>query len=328
MTGQFQGWDKNLSLQESLQDRDIINNLANSPIGDDIGLFVNNNRNVSELIVESDNVVGDTLEFSSLTPFVYTSGTEITVDSIPYTVTNSRRDLTTGTQRFQLLDDTDTLVVSPPVGIYTRADNITHQNVTNLRPLIKLAVEDVTLSNIIEIQEADRNPYISVGKALEAAVGGYSDVVAGISEIDEQVNLLYNNYVNGIFIDKDVNTTRDIVFYGALSVSDPDGLNLPDQELSDENPGIYISNPADGGTRRIFSSNDNVWSEQTPDLVCGSREIVVGSLVFEENIKFTSNNANFLQAEPGLADRDFTHFIRTLINGEEFSLCLVREPTV
>jgi hypothetical protein len=327
MAGQFQGFDKNLNLLEAIADRDIINNLANSPIGDDIQLFVNNVDNVSELIVESDNVEGSTIKFNSLTPSIFSTGTEVKVDGVTYKVVESRRDLLTGGLSFELTDTSDVLVLDPPVGIYSRSDTIQAVNFDNLRPLIKKAVENKAQSTIPEIQfYGGVNPYFSIGLTMELAAGTNGFPAIAQAAITDVIDSLKALKINSLFTDTDFLSDNDITSNAPLKVTDPDGLNVPTAALVDTSPGIYISNPEDGGTKRIFSSNDNVWSESGSDLVCASREILVGDLAFEQNIKFTTNTS-LLEAQAGLADRDFTHFVRVLINGEEYSLCLIREET-
>lgn len=330
--GQFQGFDKNLNLKESVADRDIINNLANIPIADDIGLFVNNNRNKDSLTVTADNINGSTASFTSDTPFVYTTGTEVTLnvdDSTlegKFTVVNASLNPFTGDSSFELEDENGDIVTPLPPGDYIRSNKITNQNLNLLRPILSRPVGDAADSFFEDIQNFDGiNPYNSFS-LVNNLLNSLQDVpIKSLEVASNSLSQLYAQYVNGLFSVEDFNTQREVSAISPFQVTDPDIVNLPDQELSSEGPGIYIKNVIDQEIRRIFSSNDNVWSEDVPNntLVCASKEIVVGELQFEENIRFSSNDINnIISQETGLANADFSHFIKVKINGEEYSLCL------
>ena len=347
MATQFQGFDKKLNLKEATADRDIFNNLAGFPVGDDIGLFVNNLRNESILVVAEENIVGDTIVFTGTTPFIYTNGTVLKVEANDSTleedlVVTDSISLNTGEKSFKLRNSENNPVTSPLAGVYVRNDGIVNNNLVNLRKPHKVSVEDPdtslfpVISEYPDVESVDRSipGYVPVGNIFSSffeLLNTTNTYGQDYEAVSEELNTNIDNYNvtlnESIIGNLDFSTDRSIELNGSLYVSDEGGLNKVDQDLSNNNPGIYIYNVVTEEIRRIFSSNDNVWSEDSLNnyLVCASKEIVIGgSLVFEGPIQFTTPSLGSLVSPiSGVIDVDFTHLARVIINGEEYFVCLL-----
>lgn len=342
MATQFQGYDKKLNLKEATSDRDILNNLAGFPVGDDIGLFVNNLRNFSTLTVAQENIVGDTIIFDEKQPFIYTNGTEVTLNQLDSTVESYRVKenivLLDGTKSFKLETLDGTPVTSPLPGDYVRSDAVLFSNLENLRKPIKINQEDLdkssnpdirawpdTPSTLDEIDPLPSNPYESffvTFAIIENQGGNYLNQKADlVLNIDSYTITVKESLIGN----RNFTTDRNLENNNSFAVYDSKKVNSNNTPLSDENPGIYILNNVTQETRRIFSSNDNVWSEVGNNLVCASKEIVIGgSLTFDGPIKLTSPDLNTIVAPiSGVIDTDFTHISKVLINDEEYFICLI-----
>lgn len=325
MVGQFQGFDKNLNLVETKDDRDILNNLGGTPIADDIGLFVNNLRNFSVLVVTESMIQGESIIFPISTPFVYTTGTKISVNNNFYTVYDSRKNLD-GLLSFKLRDADDNDVLAPPTGEYRRNDAITKDDVRNILKERRLVVTNPNASRSFAINSfIGVNPYTSIltaGKLIDNQLpDNLSELIEGIDENINSFNLIRET---SLIRTQNFSTNRVVTFNGSTVIFDPDNIVQATEPLTDDKPGIYILNPLDNTFKRIFSSNENVWSDNGIDLVADSKEIIVKKLIFENDIKLVTSNLGAF-AEPvaaNEADIDFTHFTKVLINGEEYFLCL------
>lgn len=342
MATQFQGYDKKLNLKEATADRDIINNLAGFPVGDDIGLFVNNLRNVSTLIVTEDNIENDTISFGNETPFIYTDGTILNVEASDSTiyedvVVTDSVTLLSGAKSFKLSKDNQPII--PVAGIYIRSDAIVKNNLENLRAAVKIPIEDFQKSDYAALEEypnslidalpvelIPQNPFSSyavTNAILNLNTALYSSLSADLERFVSAYEIKISESLLRQF---DFKTDRNFELNGALTILDPANANSPNSELLNTNPGIYILNNVTNEIRRIFSSNDNVWSEDSVNnyLIAASKEIVIGgNLTFENTMTFTTPSlGSFVIPISGVINTDFTHFARIIINNEEYFLCL------
>lgn len=312
----FQGFDRKLDLRENTDDRDSLNNLGTAPIADDITLFINNNRNVSELTVTSNEIQDSFIVFNpDIQGFVYTNFTKIKVGSSNYYVGDSN-----GINEFRLYTDEalTTLVPTPPVGTYIRSDAVTFTDINNIVTPRDLVVEDISLSQIVDSSN-DGIQNTGVFSSFIRVFGG--SISNRIQSIDQGLDLFSLRKAKSINSLVDFEPSYDISLSGSIVISDPDGIN--DASVSDVfGPGIFITDPSTNQATRIFSSNDNVWSEDGTDLVAASKEIVVGNLVFDQGARINrKNNAPEIISEQDVVS-DFTHFVYITVNGEKYSLCL------
>jgi hypothetical protein len=310
----FQGFDKQLNLSENIADRDVLNNLGGAPIADDIVLFLNNLRNTSVLVVTSSERDGSYIRFNPITqPFVFTNGTKITVNTSTFFVGDSN-----GRNEFRLYSNQalTTLVSTPPLGNYIRSDAVLFDDVSNLVRFRNLVVEDFSLSQIFDnTSGVSDNVYTSYMKTYGGSLREY------ITNIDTELDLFSlrrNNSVNSLL---NFNSENKLSLSGNIYVLDPNGINNSTVSAT-SGPGIFILNPANDQATRIFSSNENVWSSNTTDLIAASKEAVVGNFVFDQGAKILrKSGAPAIVTETNVITQ-YTHFVKVKVNGEDYSLCL------
>lgn len=327
---QFLGFDRSKNLSESDSpdsDISIVNNLGGGSIADDLLRFFNNKRNVSTLTVSASNISSNTVTFSDK-EFVYTNGTKITVGSDTYYVRDSD-----GYSTFRLsANSTLSGIVTPPVGVYQRSDEITLDNIKSLAYERKRTVEDLSESRILD-NYTDANSRDRVYSSLIAAYNAYfsgfpSTTGAYFTAIDNNIDYFNLKRKTSIVKDKDFSTSYPLTFTGSVKVIDTSGLNNTTLSAN-TNPGLFIVNPQSGVYTRAFSSNENLWSENNANLVVSSASITVGTLDFtgaQGLSLLTKASANLVINTASSANLDFTHSVDITIDGEAYSLCLTYEP--
>jgi hypothetical protein len=319
----FQGFDIKLNLSENTADRDVLNNLGEAPIADDITLFLNNLRNVSSLVVTSAERQGSFIRFNpNIQRFIFTNGTKITVNSSTFFVGDSN-----SINEFKLYTNEalTTLVTNPPLGTYIRSDAVTFKDVTNLNKLRDPVIENISLSQVGDFdpsQQRNANIYTSYIRVYSSIRSGFSLGVSGyINSIDNELDLFSLRKRNSVTSITDFNSNNNLSLSGKIFVSDPDGQNNTTVS-SITGPGIFILNTDTDQATRIFSSNENVWTESGNNLVAASKEIVVGNFIFDSGAKILrKNNSPAIITEEEQVTT-FTHYIDVIVNGETYSLCL------
>lgn len=326
----FQGFDKKLNLSENTEDRDVLNNLGISPIADDIALFINNMRNVSELAVTVDKRTGATIRFDEdLQRAVFTDGTEIrafagsTLIGIYY-VGNSN-----SVNEFQLFNDPEREQLAfPPAGIdvkYVRSDAITKDDVLNLvknrDPVVETSGASQITSYDDDLTDVSTNPYTSLRSVYNQIQSQVSTIAQYVSEIESELDVYQQKKQKSIVNNKDFSSSEKIIFSGSIVISDPNGTNTSSVSTT-SGPGVFILDIATGEAKRAFSDNTNVWEEVGSDLVADSSEIAVGNLVFEDGVRILRKSSlPAIDTETALAT-SFTHYVKVIVGGEEYSLCL------
>lgn len=312
----FQGFDKQLNLRENTDDRDALNNLGTAPIADDITLFLNNLRNVSELEVTSNEIQGSFIRFNpQVQGFVYTNSTKITVGSTEFFVGDSN-----SLNEFRLYTDEalTNLVTNPPVGTYTRSDAVGFDDINNLVTPRDLVVENIALSQVIGADSGgvqNANIFASYIRIFGGTISSRFD------SIDQGLDLFSLRKEKSVNSLVDFESTNGLSLSGNILVSDPDGENNTSVS-SVSGPGIFILDPATNDATRIFSSNENVWSENGNDLVAATKEIVVGNFIFDDGVRLLRKGGTpEIITEQDLAT-EFTHFVSVTVNDEEYALCL------
>lgn len=319
----FQGFDKKLNLSENVDDIAVLNNLGGNPIAFDINLFQNNLRNVSTLTVEPDNIQAPFIVFDpNLQRFVFTNGTKITVDGTEYYVGNSN-----GVNQFQIFNDQSLsdLVTEPPSGGYVRSDAVLRDDIINLVRFRDIVVENPSLSQIGNVADSEiENIYSSFIRSYDQIRTGFrSNLNSYINSIETELDLFGLRKENSLNTLNDFTSDSDLRLLGNIIVRDPDGVN--DNSIDDtqpNRPGIFILNPDTNQSTRIFSSSENVWSEEPDDLIVASQEIFVGNLVFNDGVRLVNKNDFIVVQTPEQNELEFTHYVTITVDGEEYSLCL------
>jgi hypothetical protein len=313
----FQGFDIKLNLSESTSDRAVLNNLGNEPIADDITKFLNNLRNTSVLDVQSSNIFGSVISFAGEKEFVFTNETELKIgNDLRYV------GLSNGFDEFSIYSDKDLtlLIETPPTGLYVRSDAVSNSDVLKLVPSRDVVVEDTTTSvyNTGETADVSTNTYNSVVNVYEEIVnsinlGGYlNQIELGIDFFRMKKETSINSVI-------DFETENKLALSGSITVLDPDGVN--NSTISDT-AGIFILDITTGNNARIFSTNDNVWSDVGSDLVASTKEIVVGNLVLDEGTRIIRSAGLPAIVSETQVITNFTHFVPVIVNGQEYQLCL------
>lgn len=318
------GFERERNLDESDDDRQILNNLGGGNIQLDIALFSNNVRNVSELVWEF-NTQGSTISnnkfiFPRSVLFIYTNGDKVRVQgsslgnlnpNLTYYVVDL--ELNVGLQRNQLSFG----LATTPGGTRVSVGSITN-NVTFIRN------DEVTQENLLNLatpEILDSGVDLS-GDAFSYNIGNtFTDA---FDTIEERVGL-FNFLRREKYVSNDsVSTSRRIVIEGSSTVGDPAAFNSSQANLDqDKSPGIYITNPFSSPLNiektRAYSTDSQPWNEGAEALVTKSQQVNIGDLFFPHGIKFDS--IDDLNVESGQASA-FTHKIPVLIDGVEYFVLL------
>ena len=347
MSSAFQGFDKKLNLSENADDRDVLNNLGVAPIADDIALFTNNLRNKSELFVNSDIRQGNTIRFNPLSQrFVFTNGTKIKVFAGQSLIGNYFVGESNSINEFQIYSDANlTQVVFPPAGTdvrYVRSDAILKEDILNLvkprRPVVELQafsqIIPPTVTDPVSGSFSSSNIYTSIRRVYSSyqSSGGSSliSITEYMNAIESAIDVFEQKKQKSIVNSINFISENKIKFDGNIIVNDPLGVNV-NSISNDSGPGIFILDTTTDIAKRAFSDNENVWIEDPPvsptALVAATREIVVGNLVFDDGVRIIRKAGLpeiVAESTPDVSNlaNTFTHYVRIIVNGEEYSLCL------
>jgi hypothetical protein len=323
MASAFQGFDIKFNLSESDDGFDILNNLGGAPIASDISLFLNNLRNASILEVTSAEIQESFIRFNpNVQRFVFTNKTKITIGSSVFFVGDSNT-----INEFRLYTDEELtdLVTNPEEGTYKRSNAVTSNDITNLVRFRDPVIEDISLSQVGEFDSSQQdiiNPYDSFIRVYSRIRSGFSSGISGyINSIESELDVFSQRKENSLNSQLDFNSSNKLSLTGKIYVSDPDGVNN-NSVSSVSGPGIFILDPDTDQATRIFSSNENVWTEDGTDLVAASREIVVGNFVFNDGVRILQKNSFPTIAQEQQPITNFTHYVNVTVNGEVYSLCL------
>lgn len=361
MASAFQGFAINLNLLENTADRDVLNNLGGEPIADDILLFSNNLRNFSflnvvagapptgNIVVSLNPAENGLIQFSKITQkFVFTNKTKITVNDVVYYVGDSNNE---NSFRLYTNEALTNLVTTPPAGIYKRSDAVTAEDVMKLTPTRDPVIENFGLSQLVfstnlassasdqfTITSIDQTLYNSMIRVYYRYFGtGYpSTLNEYFSGIESQLDLYEFVKQKSINSGSDFVSSENLSLSGVITVKDPDNINNTPAGVSTTNgPGIFILNIADDTAKRIFSGNENAWTETDLGtyLTVDSNEIVIGNLVFTDSVKIL-RKADTIPASSGymtvttpiapevMTAASFDYYMPIFVNGEEYFLLL------
>lgn len=335
MASQFQGFDIDRNMRESASpesDRNILNNIGGGSIADDMLTFYNNLRNTSTLTVDTGDISANGYIVKPFQQFVYTDGTEITVGSNTYYITDSDGRTTF---RISSTPDSPTVVLAPPTGQYIRKDDVLFRNISSLsldRPktLEEISTSEIYTNSYLLTEEERFRLDTSLFLMLRASAVESYPVGANefLDSIDNSISLYEQRREKSILKNKPFSASTDINFKGVITVVDSTNVNNTGL-VANTNPGVFILNTRSGEYVRAFSSNDNAWTESGANLVVSSSDIIIGNLMFTgtSGISLLSKNAAVIAEDvTPSANLDFTHYIDVNINGEDYSLCLFLEP--
>lgn len=317
----LQGYVTNRNLDETQVGLGVLDNLGDAPIGNDISLFKNNMRNTSSITVSASsiNTVSNTIKIPG-NEIVFGSGTKVFFNNFyTYYIKNSN-----GKDAFQLslLPSLETTVTlnNGFAGTYVRTDAITPENIRNYakkrRPANELATEYNNNTTI---------PSFTI------------DVSNTINIIEKNIDAFNSVKINSYSTNNNIVTDLNFLNQGHTIIKDPDNLN--DLGISKTSgPGLFIYNFVTDNIIRAFSDTQNVWAPNLANtyLETTAEKITTGSLKVSKNdiitIEQKAGTSPALVTQGvsslGITDRDFTHTVKVLINGEEYFLCMSNSSVV
>lgn len=315
-----QGFERGLNLGESVNDRQILNNLAGGNVEQDIALFRNNKRNTSVLVWQpstgGSSLTDNRFIFPTTVPFVYTNGDVVKVTGAGLGNLNTIAtyfivDLVVGLgiQRNQSAFGLALTKGGPRIALggvnaevtFLRKDEVTKENVLNI------SLPD-TLEQGVST-EGSRFSY-NIGASFNDAFNTID------SNIDTANFLRTQKYTtNG-----SIATNRQVRIEGGVGVFDLANFNTTASNMSqDVSPGIFITDPFSDvlniGKSRAFSTSSQPWVEDTNNLTTNSTQVNIGDLLFENGISF--QNFNGVEVLTGSVT-EFTHKLPVKINGVDY----------
>jgi hypothetical protein len=323
-----QGFEKALNLGESVDDRQILNNLAGGNIQADIALFRNNKRNTSSLLwkfnFNGSTITSNRFVFPTDVPFVYTGGDEVKV---------------TGSSLGNLNTIATYYVVDLQVGLGTlRNQSAFGLALTKGGARIALGSiggditfirkDEVTKENIFNIATPDT---LEQGVSAEASTFAYNIGATfndAFDTIDGNIDIANFLRTQKYVTNQSITTDKQVRLEGALVSQDPAGSNSTAANLAlSKAPGVFITDPfsslLDIQKTRAYSTNSQPWVEETGKLTTRSTQVNIGDLYFENGIKVDSFDG--VEVLTGSVT-EFTHKLPVKINGVEYFV-LVRQVT-
>jgi len=344
------GLELRTNLSEPLQERQSLENLAFTGVDQDLGIFVNNLNNKSELLWNPGGLDAGIIESSTGTsnarflfprtvPFVYTSGDEVTIqvrDTEEGSIVATDVTLGDTEQVYYVVDFEFGLgnlrnqraigLSTTPFGSLVDLSNLTDKYVTLVRN------DPVTQDNFLRIATPDiLNTPNNTGEAdtegsdffFEYNIGdNFSEAFA---DIENKINSSNFKRREKYAENESVQSERLITVQGTVKIQDPaDELVDSDDLDNDTAPGIFITDPFSDINNivrtRAFSSDSNPWQEQGSDLVTESSQVNIGDLVFADDIRVDSLDTTSVTSSD--VATDFSHKIPVTVNGVQYFLLL------
>jgi hypothetical protein len=320
-----QGFERSLNLGESVDDRQILNNLAGSNAQLDIALFRNNKRNTSVLVWEpntnASGIVNNRFVFPTTVPFVYTNGDVVKV---------------TGAGLGNLNTIATYFVVDFIVGLGVLRNQSafglaltkggSRISLGNVNAAVTfLRNDEVTKENIFNIATPET---LEQGASTEGSGFSYNigaSFTDAFDNIDGNVDTANFLRTQKYTVDTSIATDRQIRIEGSLITTDPAAFNTTSfNMLQDKSPGVYITDPFSDvlniSKTRAYSTNSQPWEEDTGRLTTKATQVNIGDLYFESGIKL--ENFNGVEVITGSVT-EFTHKLPVKINGVDYFI-LVR----
>lgn len=330
MTLRNQGFELTLNLAESIDDRQVLNNLGGGNIAADIALFRNNRRNTSTLVWQfntaGSSITGNRFIFPTTVPFTFTTGDEVRVTGsslgnlnaiVTYYVVDFAVGL--GQLRNQSAFGLALTKDGPKVSLgsigsdvtFIRRDEVTQENIFNI------ATPD-TLEQGIS-QEGDRFRY-DIGGTFNAA----------FDQVDSDIDSANFTRTQKYTLNTSVATDRRIRIEGVAITADPAGFNTSSTNLNDPNsPGVYITDPFASVLNipktRAYSTSAQPWEEGAGKIDTKSAQVNIGDLYFANGINIDSfDGVSVVTGSVSDPATGFTHKLPVRINGVDYFV-LVRQ---
>lgn len=310
----FQGFSIKGNLSEAENDRDILNNLGISPIGDDISLLFNNQRNISSITVLSSQIQGNKIVIPDSLA-VFSNKTKLTLGNTTYFVKDSNGIDTFSLSSNQLLSNT---ISSPLPGTYIRSDEVTLENISNF---------SIVRRNP-DLNRVDTDTQLGfLNNSSSSSLLSSSNAKQLLESIEANLDFYKFRLQSGLSINKNFLTSRIFRSSGALVIKDLDGIN--NSSITNSSPGLFIYNPDTGTGIRAFSSSDNPWTAIGDTLEADASKITVKNLNFISNqISVVSKPNSFISQDitnTAIDSVNFTHKVPIKVNGEIYFLCMKLE---
>lgn len=331
MAGALQGFVKSGNLIENTQDRTALNNLGTAPIADDISLFINNNANKSELVIEAAeydrisglvSIINDTAELSRVRSAVFTNGDPISIEYLDGTVIKaacfvreSDGETTFGFANNVELDDDFTFRPDAAFKVI-RSDKVVLDNLTFL------GVEQDTASFSSGLSSGDGDDNSNTYGVIDDL--SYAEA---FQEIYQYLDVAKFQAQKKFVSDQDVATDDDFELEGVFTIRDP-GNTIVEEGLNLNSPGLYITNPESPLTNiqkiLAFSDTFNPW-EQTNDgtndyITTESLSVTAGDLIL--NNGFDVQGITPITSSGNVDAANFSHKVPFVLNGVTYFLCL------
>lgn len=341
------GLELRTNLAEPLQDRQSLENLAGPGIDQDLGIFVNNLENTSELewdpsgldagiIDSSTGIPNSRFLFGRRVPFTYTSGDEVTIQvrdteggeivatdiggtdteqkyfvvDFEFGLGNLRNQRAFGisVEEGGLPDDISNLVGKYVT--FVRDDGVTQEN------LLRIATPDI-------LNSAENTGELGSDNFFSYNVG--DDFNEAFDTIENNVNSSNFKRREKYAVNSSVTSERTITVKGTIQLTDPAGELENTGDLgNDAAPGIFITDPfsplSDIERTRAFSTASNPWSVSGNAVQTDSAQINIGDLTFGSEFDVQGLTLNSESATQ--VTSDFTHKLPVVVDGVVYSLLL------
>lgn len=312
----FQGFAIKNNLGEAEADRTILNNLGGSPIGDDIALLFNNNRNTSSVTIEQSFISGENITIPDA-QVIFSNKTPVKVGALTFYIKNSN-----GQDSFKLSSSPDLAdtVLNPPVGEYVRSDAVTFENMTNYSVTRRS-------SDINRTESVTQLGFVT--SSSRSIFLGAATVKETFESLERNIDFYSFRESKSLNIRQDFLGSRRFEAGGVNIITDVDNVN--NVGLSDSSPGLFIYNAETNSGIRAFSRGDNPWKYEPlvdPDnLIVLTSLVSIGELKFNSaDINLTSKTSPLVNAEtPTLIPQNFTHKVPINVKGELYFLCVKLE---
>jgi hypothetical protein len=322
-----QGFITVANLQENELDRQAINNLATSPIADDISLFINNLKNESRIEIKAEEY--DRIE--GLVTIVNTTSEESQLRSAVFTNKDRVRiERTNGT----VIADNLYIARSNGETIFSFATNESLTNEYVFAPTENFVVvrnDSVTLDAIsfLGAQESTASLSTGLGTGENANEGSSVDLTNSYAnrfgEIYEYLDiakfLAKSKFVN----DQNVAANVDFAMEGTFTIRDP-ADTIINEGVGANSPGLYITDPGSPVTNiqkiRAFSDTFNPWEDNVTKLTTQAISATAGDLKLNQGLTVTGVTP--LTESGNVSNVTFTHKIKVNVDGIDYFLCLTQ----
>jgi hypothetical protein len=341
------GLELRTNLAEPIEDRQAWENLAGPGIDQDIGIFVNNLKNTSELtwdpngldagIIESSTGLANSrFLFDRRVPFTYTTGDEVTlqVRSTEEGEIEST-DISGGdtNQTYYVVDfefGLGNLRNQRAFGISIEKDALP-EDISNLSGKYVTFVrrDAVSQRNLLRISTPDiLNSPENTGEIGGDNFFSYNigdDFNAAFDSIENNVNSSNFKRREKYTETSSVTSERGIEIQGTIQITDPADELANSSDLEENTaPGIFITDPFSNlnsiERTRAFSTSTNPWSVSGTELQTDSSQINIGDLRFEDDLDLSGVTVTSVSSTSVLSD--FSHKLPIVVDGVEYSLLL------